>query len=160
MNDDARQKVTDLLKKARIGMLTTMTADGKHQSRPMGLQEAEFDGDLWFFAYDSSNKIKDIAVNPNVNVAISESGNTWISLTGTAEHVNDRAKAEELWNPLLKAWFKDGLDTEGLTLIKVHADSAEYWDSPNSGVVQLFGMAKAAITGEQAKGGENESVEL
>ena len=39
-------------------MLTTMTADGKHVSRPMGLQEAEFDGDLWFFAYDDSAKVR------------------------------------------------------------------------------------------------------
>ena len=53
----------------------------------------------------------------------------WTSLSGTAEVVHDGAKAEELWSPLLKTWFEDGLDTPGLALIKVHVNSAEYWES-------------------------------
>jgi general stress protein 26 len=32
------------------------------------------------------------------------------------------------------AWFPDGLDTPGLTLIKVEADTAEYWEGPTSTV--------------------------
>ncbi len=43
----------------------------------------------------------------------------------------------------LEAWFPDGLETEGLALIKVHADSAEYWDAATSKVRQLVGMARA-----------------
>lgn len=160
MNDDARSKVTDLLKKARTGMFTTLTSEGDIQSRPMALQETEFDGDLWFFTFDSSDKVTEISANPHVNVAISEGNNTWISLAGHAEVQFSRDKAEQLWTPVLKAWFTDGIDTQGLTLIKVHADSAEYWDSPNNAAVQLFGSAKAAITGKPAQGGENESVEL
>jgi len=35
----------------------------------MALQEAEFDGDLWFFSYDGSPKIADIMTHPQVNVA-------------------------------------------------------------------------------------------
>ncbi|MEK8109950.1 pyridoxamine 5'-phosphate oxidase family protein [Micromonospora sp. M12] len=41
----------------------------------------------------------------------------------------------------------------GLTLIKVHASSAEYWDSPNSTMVNLLGFAKAAVTGQPPKAG-------
>jgi general stress protein 26 len=35
-------------------MLTTVTESGKHVSRPMALQEVEFDRALWFFCYDDS----------------------------------------------------------------------------------------------------------
>ena len=165
MADDSRtesfKKVTDLMKDARICMLTTMTSDGKHVSRPMGMQEVDFDGDLWFFTKIDSNKVGQIQVNPDVNVAFSDQKhNAWVSISGNAELVQDRSKMEELWNPLLKAWFPDELETPGIALIKVNAESAEYWDSPGGVVVSLFGMVKAAVTGKPAEGGENKSVEL
>lgn len=160
-NTLAREKVTQIIKEARVCMLVTMTEEGKHVSRPMGLQDVEFDGDIWFFTYSDSNKVTQIKRNPEVNVAISNpSSNAWVSMSGMAEEVKDMHKAEELWNPLLKAWFPDGLETPGLTLIKVNADSAEYWDSPNSKAIQLFGMVKAAVTGTPPKAGDNESVNL
>ena len=31
-------------------MLTTLTAEDDHVSRPMAVQEVEVDGDLWFFS--------------------------------------------------------------------------------------------------------------
>ena len=156
------QHVAKLVHDARIAMLTTMTSDGRHMSRPMTLQEVEFDGDLWFFAYDDSDKVHQITANPQVNVAFSDTkGSSWTSVAGIARVVHDRAKAEELWSPILKAWFPDGLDTSGLCLIKVHADSAEYWESPSSKVVRLLGAARAAITRNPDKfPGTNEEVSL
>ena len=62
--EKAREKITELVRSARICMLTTMTADGRHVSRPMGLQEAEFDGDLWFFLDDTSDKADEIRRQP------------------------------------------------------------------------------------------------
>jgi len=166
MSEKTEQERRDTLKKlvkdARIGMLTTMTADGRHVSRPMALQDVEFDGDLWFFAYSTSDLIQQIAENPQVNVAFSDDKqHAWVSLSGAAARVDDRAKAEELWNPLLKAWFPDGLETPELTLVKVHAESAEYWEAAHSSkVVTLLGYAKAAVTGKTPDAGENETVRL
>jgi general stress protein 26 len=158
-NAEARAKITELVKDARICMLTTMTEDGRHVSRPMGLQEADFDGDLWFFAYSDSAKARQIHVHPQVNVSFSnQKSNAWVSIAGTATEENDLDKAKDLWNPILKAWFPDGLETPGLTLIKVHAESAEYWDAPNSKVLHLIGYAKAAVTGQPPDAGENREV--
>jgi general stress protein 26 len=125
---DKREKLKELVKDARIGMFTTMTTDGKHVSRPMALQDVEFDGDLWFFTYSDSDLVAQIRANPQVNVSFSDAKqHAWTSVSGSAAQTDDRAKAEELWNPMLKAWFPDGLETPKLTLVKVHADSAEYW---------------------------------
>jgi general stress protein 26 len=74
--------------------------------------------------------------------------------------VKDKAKAKELWNVFYKAWFPEGLDDPKLALIRVDVDHAEYWDSPNSKVVQLAGLIKAAVTGKPAQGGENKKVQL
>lgn len=144
--------VAELVDRARISMLTTMTDSGKHVSRPMAVQEVEFDGDLWFFCYDDSAKAQQIRMNPQVNVSFAnDKQSEWTSLSGRAEIVHDRQQAERLWSAPLKVWFPDGLDTEGLSLIKVPVETAEYWDSPSSKVRQLIGAARAAVTGDPDK---------
>lgn len=145
--NDGGKHVAELVSDAKVAMLTTMTNEGKHVSRPMGLQEAEFDGDLWFFAYEDSAKVIQVRANPQVNVSFSDNkSSSWTSISGEAEIVRDRQKAEELYSPTLKAWFPEGLDTPGMTLIKVHADSAEYWEGPSSKVGFVLGTVRAAVT--------------
>jgi general stress protein 26 len=159
---EQRETVKALVKDAHICMLTTMTSDGRHVSRPMAVQDVEFDGDLWFFASDQSDLVTQIAVNPQVNVAFSDSKqNAWVSLSGTAQRVDDPQRARELWSPLFKAWFPDGLETPDLTLVKVTGETAEYWAAAHSSkVVTLLGYAKASVTGKTPDAGENETVRL
>ncbi|MCO8276084.1 pyridoxamine 5'-phosphate oxidase family protein [Actinoplanes sp. TRM 88003] len=159
---ERRDKVKEMVKDARISMLTTMTADGKHVSRPMALQDVEFDGDLWFFTYSDSDLVEQIAVHPEVNVSFSDQKqNNWISIAGRAVRTDNPAKAKELWNPLLKAWFPEGLETPNLTLVKVTGDTAEYWEAAHSSkVLTVLGAAKAAVTGKTPDAGENETVRL
>jgi hypothetical protein len=73
MTTDETRKVAELLKDERIAVLTTTAPDGTLMSRPMSLQEVEFDGDLWFFASRSSRKVAHVTANPQVNVATSGS---------------------------------------------------------------------------------------
>jgi general stress protein 26 len=141
-------------------MLTTM-AGGKFRSRPMSTQEMDENGDLWFFTSDETHKVEEIEADSRVLVAYSQpDDNTYVSVFGRAELVKDKAKIEELWNPILKAWFPDGLDDLHLSLLKISVEEAEYWDSPNSKLVQIAGFVKALVTGQQAKGGDHGTVNL
>ena len=70
---DSAATVAGLVDRATICMFTTMTPDGQHVARPMAVQEVEFDGDLWFFAYAESEKVGEIGANPQVNVSFSNS---------------------------------------------------------------------------------------
>jgi len=162
--EDKRQesieKVNDLIKDVQIAMLTTIDG-GTLRSRPMQTQEAEFDGDLWFFTSTDTHKTDEIEKDNRVNVAYaSPSDNTYISVSGTASLVNDKVKIEELWNPILKAWFPKGLDDPTLILLKISVEQAEYWDSASSTVVQVVGLVKALVTGERADGGDHGRVNL
>ncbi|HEY8599070.1 MAG TPA: pyridoxamine 5'-phosphate oxidase family protein [Thermomicrobiales bacterium] len=159
--EEGRKKIGELIKDIQFAMLTTVEPDGTIRSRPMATQKQEFDGDLWFFTGASSPKVSEIRADSEVNVSFADpANNAYVSVSGTAQLVRDRRKIEELWNPILKAWFPDGLDDPDLALLKVTATQAEYWDSPNGKVVQALGFAKALLTGKQADGGENEKVSL
>ena len=154
--------LNDKIKDIRIAMLTTQEADGKLISRPMGTQQIEFDGDLWFFTQESSPKVDQVQEHRQVNVAYAKpDDNRFVSVSGTAVIVHDKQKMQELWNPILKAWFPKGLEDPELALLKVNVTGAEYWDTPSSKVVQLVGFAKAIVTGKPASNiGENEKLDL
>ena len=159
MTTDDSRTVAELLKGERFAFLTTRSPDGTLTSRPMTLQEVEFDGDLWFFAERDSNPVHHIAASPEVNVGVG-SGGSWVSLTGDAVVVDDPAKKRELWNSAVEAWFPDGPDDDGVVLIKVEAGSAEYWDTPGGRLATAFSFVKAKVTGERIEAGENEKVDL
>lgn len=160
-HSEAVKELAEKIKDIRIAMLTTAEEDGTLRSRPMATQKDEFDGTLWFFTADDSPKADEVGHNHNVNLSYADPGkNLYVSVSGTGQVVHDRQKAEELWSPFVKAWFPDGLEDPRLALLKVDVEQAEYWDSPNSKLVQIAGLAKALATGKPIEGGENEKVEL
>lgn len=148
-------KLKELLEDIDFCMLTTFS-NGKLRSRPMSTQKMEKDGELWFFTNDNSLKVSEIEADPRVNCAYSKpDDNCYVSVSGTASISKDRAKIEELWSPILKAWFPEGLDDPTLCLLKVQVEEAEYWDAPNSTLVQLVGFVKALATGTEMSYGEH-----
>lgn len=161
-HQDAVKKIAALIKEIDFGMLTTVDAEGRLNSRPMSAnKKVEFDGDVWFFTYGESVKVHQIEAKPHVNVAFSDpKSQAYVSLSGRAELVRDKAKIEELWEPALKAWFPKGVDEPDIALLKINADQAEYWDSPSSPIAHLVSLAKVAVTGKSAQPGENEKVTL
>ncbi|GAB3259042.1 pyridoxamine 5'-phosphate oxidase family protein [Kineosporia babensis] len=152
-------KVAEIIKDVRIAMLTTIDDDGHLVSRPMAVQQVEFDGDLWFVSDGDARKVHQIQHGARTNVSFASNG-AWLSVAGDAEVRHDRQKLEELWNPVLEAWFPDGPDMAGIALVKIHADTAEYWDAPGSKVTTLISYVKARVKGERAEVGENEVVDL
>lgn len=157
------RKLGALLKDIKIAMMTTVDPDGALRSRPMMTQDTEFDGDLWFFTGRSSGKIESIRGDQEVNLAYaSPEDQRYVSISGRAEVVDDRAKAQELWNPAYRAWFPEGLEDPDLALIRVRVESAEYWDSPSSTMVHLAGFAKALARGERYQPGaaENQRIRI
>lgn len=156
---EERAQLAALLKKARIALITTVSADNQLVSRPMAVKEREFDGDLWFFTEDPSHKTDEVRANPEVNVAL-ESGSGWVSIAGVARVVKDAAKIDELWDTTAEAWFQNGRDDPKVALLKVTARTAEYWASDEPKPLVLFRYAKAALTGGQPKVGESHTVDL
>lgn len=158
---DTRRKLWEKIKDIKFGMLTTYDPLLRAlRSRPMTNQQVEFDGTLWFFISDQTAASREVLIDHTVNVSYADPDSTmFVSVSGTAEVVDDREKASQLWNPLYKAWFPKGLDDPHLRLLKVTVSDAEYWDSPSSTMVQLYGAARSLLTGESAYNlGEHEKL--
>lgn len=159
--DEGLEKIGKLIKKAQTAMLVTTTPDGWSRSRPMGMQPRSFDGNLWFFSHASEPKAAEVQHHPQVNVSVANpDDNAYVSLSGPATLVRDRAKMEELWQKPLEAWFPKGLEAPDLALIKVEVEHAEYWDQDTGVLAVAAGFVKAKVTGEESGAGYGVKVEL
>ena len=155
---DELKKLDDLLKKFRFAMLTTREPDGTLTAHPLTVQEAEFDGDLWFIVGTHASAVEHVASDSQVGVSFS-SNDAWLSLAGTAEVVHDQGKLKQLWSSSVEAWFPDGPESSDVTLLKVSALSGEYWDSPGGRIASAVSFVKSKLTGQPYEG-ENEKFDL
>ena len=143
-------KLRELIGAINIAMFTTAAADGSLRSRPMATLQFDYTaGELWFFTADDSPKTDEIAGDQRVGLSYASTGRQdYVSISGRARLVHDRAKIAELWSPMAKIWFPAGPDDPRLALLCVEIDAAEYWDSPSGMMVELYGLAKLALTGK------------
>ncbi len=160
--DEALEKIRALLADFRTAMLTTV--DGAIiRTRPMGLQgkASEFEGTLWFFTDARGHAMHDIATGARSSLIFqSDAKNAYLQLEGRASADPDRARMKELFTPIVKTWFPEGLDDPNLTLIRFDTDSGHFWDSPG-GLFQVLGaFAKSMLTHTPGQGGEKGDLEL
>lgn len=154
-HQEAVETVRKLIKGIEIAMLTTVTQEGL-VSRPMKTQEVEFDGDLWFLTKEETDKYTQLKQHPNVNV--SYVGDSYVSVRGTAEVVNDRAKIDQFWNPAYAKFLHTTSDDPNLILIKVKAEAAEYWETGN--LVKMIKRMFSQLTGKETEAELNKTVKL
>ena len=157
MTTESIQKLKEAMGDAKFCMFTTVEKGGL-RSRPMTIQQAGFDGDLWFFMSRQGDLSDAIAREGRVNLSIVRPGdNVYVSISGRARLVDNRPKTEELWSDTYKAWFSQGIDDPDLQLMVVEVAQAEYWDAPSTPVV-LFRSLKAAVTGHPQDMGVHEKL--
>ncbi len=159
-NEILSEKIKDI----RVAIMTTVEPDGRLHSRPMVTQDLKamkFDGDLWFFTKASAPKVGEIQQHQQVSLSYAKAdANLFVSMSGNAQLVRDKDKIKQLWSPLYKAWFPDGQDDPDLALLKVHVESAEYWDAPSGKMNLLFKVLKAAATNAKEPVGEDVKLDM
>ena len=152
-----KEKVEDI----EICMFSTVEPDGRILSRPMSTRKMDPDGTLWFFTNELSEKVDEVEMYDNVNLAYANvNKQSYVSISGSAEIVHDRMVIDKLWSPILKAWFPRGLEDPNLALIKVIPHSAEYWNASSSKMEQMLNVAKAIMKGKQYESGEHGQINL
>ena len=152
--DTDKQKLRDLMKRFRHGMLVTHGSGqgGSTHARPMAVANVDgSNGDfgVWFLTDRSSPKVLEIEAHPEVQLILQDAS-AFVAMTGDATVVKDRAKLDQLWNVAYEAWFPKGKDDPSLVLIHMRAREAEYWDQTGGKKLAYFAQAlKAVITGKR-----------
>ena len=166
MNHDqpTHETLWELIKDIKFGMFTHKNSEGLLHGHPLTTQNKSVDesAKLYFFVPNDGEIAQGIAADPSVCVTYADpSSDSYVSASGVAQIVQDQAKKEELFSPMAKAWFPGGATDPKLALLTVRIQHAEYWDVDDSKMVQLFKMAKAAVTGETPKDmGEHKEIRL
>lgn len=154
----------DLIKDTRFCMLAHRHADGSLHSHPLTTMNKTLDGggSLWFFVSRKSEVGRRLRQDGNVNLAYANPDkDTWVSVTGTALVREDAQKKKDLFNPMAKAWFPGGPEDPDLELVEVRMAEAEYWNVKENKLLQLFKMARAAVTGTRPENmGEHQEVRM
>jgi len=151
--DDRRDKLWSLIKDLKFAMFTTRHPNGHLHSRPMTTQNRDLADDaLFFFMGRASSPVADLDGETQVSVAYADPDkDCYVSVSGTAHVVDDPALRKALWHKLNEAWFPQGPNDPQVALVRVDVEHAEYWDVKTNKLVQLYEMAKAAVTGKPPK---------
>lgn len=126
-----------------FAMLVTRSADDCLTARPMSNNgDVEYDGDSFYFSYGATGKVADIrgtaAVGLTFQGVADGSGRPplFVSVSGEAELIADRARFAQHWVADLDRWFPEGIDTPDMVLIKVRARYIRYWGE-NEGSLEV-----------------------
>jgi general stress protein 26 len=132
------------MKDIDFSMLFTKDETGAMAGRPMSNNsDVEYNGDSYFFTSEDTKMVGEIERDNTVALSLAGSKGLlgkpglFISVEGKAELIRDRASMVEHWTKDLDRWFKDGVDTRGLVLIKVHANRLHYWEGEDSGEIRV-----------------------
>ena len=159
---DSIKLFKDMMADSRVCMFITQDKTSNYiTGRPMAINQIDGQGTVWFYSKKSTLKIAEIEQDREVSLAVvNERKNTYLMISGTSVLVEDKDQILQSWSPIMKAWFPDGVDDPDLIIIKVLPREANYWDSSSNKMVQLVGMVKAVITGEEYHPGSEGRLKL
>lgn len=143
---DALKKLKELVEDIETCMLATHLEYLPLNVRPMQTLQVDDTGNIWFFNSKDSLQYTDIQQDSRVQLIYSHPGKTeFLSIYGTAHISHDQDKIDELWHPMVKAWF-DGKNDPDLMLLRVSPQDAYYWDTKHNKLVSLFKIAASAVS--------------
>ena len=164
MNKQAQMDtIQAMVKDIKYTMMTTRNDENHLHSCPMNTTETSIGAkEIWFIGHKPSETVDNIKQNPEVNLAyVTQDSEKYLSISGTAELVEDEEKLNELWSVMYNAYFEQGKEDPSVQLIKIVPHGAEYWANGNA-IDSAVKMAAAALTDNAVEKslGENFSIKL
>ncbi len=164
MNKQAQMDtIQAMVKDIKYTMMTTRNGENHLHSCPMNTTETSIGAkEIWFIGHQPSETVDNIKQNSEVNLAyVTQESDKYLSISGTAELVEDEEKLNELWSVMYNAYFEQGKEDPSVQLIKVVPHGAEYWANGNA-ITSAVKMAAAALTDNAVEKslGDNFSIKL
>lgn len=123
----------------------------------MSVQKSDVNGDLWFLSPKDSIKNMEITQDSEVTLYFQGSPHSdFLELKGKATISDEKNLIKELWDPMAKSWFKDGIDDPRISVIQFKTESGYYWDNEHgntiAGVKLLIGVITGTSTDDSNEG--------
>ena len=147
---EASKKIKELAEKAQTCFFCSNIKTGiPFSTRPMSVQKIDDEGNFWFLNSNDSQKSKELAADPFVQLLFQGSAHSdFLNIYGIATTSNDKEKIKELWDPILKTWFTEGVDDYRIEVIKVEPSTGYYWDNKHGKAIAFVKMVTGAIIGK------------
>ena len=136
--------ISEKMRDVDFTILSTRTSSGEIAARPMSNnRQVDYDGDHYFFTLEDTHAVRDIREDPMVGLSYHSKAGIlgmkplFITIAGKAEIIKDKAQFAEHWTKDLDQWFKEGINTPGLVLLKVRAGRVHYWDGYDEGEIRV-----------------------
>ena len=130
--------ISTKMKDLDICMLNTTGARGVISTRPMSNnRDVKYNGESFFFTDADTQKVKDISRNSSVSLSFMGKKGLIIIVKGKARIIKSKSMMEKHWVPSLESWFSDGLETPGLTMVAVKAETIHYWANNKEGEIRV-----------------------
>ena len=146
---EAIKKLKDICEKKTCFFCTSFGIGQPFVTRPMAVQQVDQEGNLWFLSAEDSRKNAEILTDASVELLFQGSAHSdFVALSGSASVSRDRKKIEELWEPIFKTWFTDGIDDSRITVIRVKPEDGYYWDNKHGNMVAFAKQLAGAAVGK------------
>ena len=124
-----RQKVSKLIRNAKACTLVTVNSKGEPRCRLMGNLAKGVARTFHLVTYVKSNKVKEIAGNPRVDLFYVGGESSYACVVGRARLRCDRATRERLWKKEWRRYFPGGKADQNYGVIEIRASRIEYFDN-------------------------------
>jgi general stress protein 26 len=147
---EAVKKMKELVEAAKTCFFcTNIQASKPFATRPMSVQKFDDEGNFWFLSSNDSHKNAELETDQHVQLLFQGSQHSdFLNIYGTATISEDKEKIRELWEPVLKTWFTEGVDDPRISVIKVDPSEGYYWDNKHGNAIAFVKMAAGAIMGK------------
>jgi general stress protein 26 len=155
---DSIDRVWDIIEGVGVCMLTTQF-DGGLRARPVEPRPDRKAGLIWVVTDLHSAKEHEIEAEHDIGlIVIDAKAKAYLSITARAQVRKDTARAREVWRGTDTLWWHGGPDDPNVCVLRIEPVTAELWDGPSSKAVAIYEIAKAKLTGNKPRLGENRKV--
>jgi general stress protein 26 len=146
----AGERIKEMAEKNNTCFFCTRIRTGEPLNvRPMSIQKMDEEGNFWFLSASDSYKNQEIEEDNLVHLLFQGSAQSdFLSIYGKSTISTDKKLIKELWDPMLKTWFTEGVDDPRITVIKVETKEGYYWDNKDVNAIAFLKMAAGAMLGK------------
>ena len=139
-----RSAVFEVLGGVRAGMLG-LTGGGDGFQPMTHFPDADA-GIVWFISSTDTALVQSLGLGEDASyVVISQDHDRHVSLSGKLYHLHNDLKLDELWSPVIGAWFEGGRQDPHVALLRFDPEVAEIWASSISTLKFGFEILRANV---------------